>query len=170
MKRHKIIFYKTPIDNAQIDIIYREDTFWLSQKKLAELFGTQVPAINKHIKNILADEELDISTISKMEIVQQERTREVTRVVEHYNLDMIIAIKGLIERHEAMDMAGLQKSIDKFLDFNEYRVLENFGSISHQQAKQKAYNEYDKFKLIENKTYESDFDKSVKALLGKGKS
>jgi hypothetical protein len=98
MKRHKIIFYTTPVDNTHIDIIYDNETFWLSQKKLAELFGTQVPAINKHIKNILADEELDSSTISKMEIVQQEGSRQVTRSVEHYNLDFDKSVKALMAK------------------------------------------------------------------------
>ena len=116
MTRHKIIFYKTAISNSNIDIIYEEENFWLSQKKLAELFGTQVPAINKHIKNILEEEELTQSTISKLEIVQFEGTREVKREVEHYSLDMII---------------------------------------------------YDKFKLIQNKNYQSDFDDSIKELMSK---
>jgi hypothetical protein len=68
-----------------------------------------------------------------------------------------------------MDMIGLQKSIDKFLDFNEYEILEGFGNISSDRAKTKAHEEYSKFKAIENKTYESDFDKYTKKLLTKSK-
>jgi hypothetical protein len=56
------------------------------------LFDVNVPAINKHIKNILVDGELDSSTISKMETVQKEGKREVKREVEFYNLDMIISL------------------------------------------------------------------------------
>ena len=56
------------------------------------LFDVNVPAINKHIKNIFADGELDSSTISKMETVQKEGKREVKREVEFYNLDMIISL------------------------------------------------------------------------------
>lgn len=78
-------------------------------------------------------------------------------------------IEGLLEREVVLDMLGLQKSVDKFLDFNEYKVLDNLGSISQKQAKQKAEGEYDKFKVIQNKNYESDFDKSVKELMAKGK-
>ena len=68
------------------------ETIWANQKQIAELFGTQVPAINKHIQNILADEELNDATISKMEIVQKEGKRSVKRKVDFYNLDMIIAV------------------------------------------------------------------------------
>jgi hypothetical protein len=57
---------------------------------MALLFDVNVPTINKHIKNILADGELDRSTISKMETVQKEDKREVKREIEFYNLDMII--------------------------------------------------------------------------------
>ena len=59
---------------------------------MAELFSVQVPAIAKHISNILDDEELSISTISKMEIVQKEGNREVKRNIDFYNLDMVIAV------------------------------------------------------------------------------
>lgn len=70
-----------------------EDTMWLSQKQMAEIFEVEVPAINKHIKNIFESGELSgDSTISKMEIVQEEGTRQVTREIDLYNLDMIIAV------------------------------------------------------------------------------
>ena len=101
IQRNKIIFYKTPLTNINVDIIFKNETFWLSQKQLAVLFGTQVPAITKQIKNILSDEELDSSTISKMEIVQKEGDREVKRDVIYYNLDMIIAVGYRISSKEA---------------------------------------------------------------------
>ena len=79
--------------NGQIEFKDDENNeiLWASQKQLAELFDTKVPAINKHVKNIIKEDELDNSTISKMEIVQTEGTKKVKRVVEFYNLDMIIA-------------------------------------------------------------------------------
>ena len=101
IQRNKIIFYKTPLTNINVDIIFKNETFWLSQKQLAVLFGTQVPAITKQIKNILSDEELDSSTISKMEIVQKEGDREVKSDVIYYNLDMIIAVGYRISSKEA---------------------------------------------------------------------
>jgi len=87
-----IEIYQTPNGEIAFRGDLEHETIWANQKQIAELFGTKVPAINKHIKNILSEEELDSSTISKMETVQKEGKREVKRVVEFYNLDMIIAI------------------------------------------------------------------------------
>lgn len=101
MQRNKIIFYKTPLTNVNIDILYKDETFWLSQKQLLELFGTGIPAINKHIKNILEDNELTEATISKMEIVRQEGSITVTRNIEYYNLDMVIAVGYRVNSKEA---------------------------------------------------------------------
>jgi hypothetical protein len=65
----------------------------MSQKAIAELFDVQVPAIAKHLKNIYEEEELEqVATVSKKEIVQTEGQREVSRQIEFYNLDAIIAV------------------------------------------------------------------------------
>jgi hypothetical protein len=71
-------------------------------------------------------------------------------------------IEGQIERRKELTMQAFSKSVDKFLDFNDYKILDDFGNISQQQAKEKAYLEYDDF----NKTQKinSDFDKSIEYL------
>jgi hypothetical protein len=90
---NKIIFYQNQDSNVVIDVTYFEDNFWLTQKLIAQLFGVEVPAINKHLNNIFEENELNkAATISKMEIVQQEGNRQVKRQVEFYNLDAIIAV------------------------------------------------------------------------------
>jgi len=89
----EIVIYQTADNQTEIDIQIDGNTIWANQKQIAEVFGTEVPAINKHIKNILNTNELDVnSTVSKMEIVQKEGNREVKRTVEIYNLDMIISV------------------------------------------------------------------------------
>ena len=76
---------------VQIDAV--NETIWLSQKGMAELFGVSVPAINQHVKNIYEQEELkEDATIKKNLIVRQEGTRHVSREVVMYNLDVIIAV------------------------------------------------------------------------------
>lgn len=65
-----IIIYKDINGEIMLDVSLEDDTVWLSQKQMALLFDVNVPAINKHIKNILADGELNSSTISKMKTVQ----------------------------------------------------------------------------------------------------
>ena len=69
------------------------ETVWLSQKLMAELYGVSTPTINEHISNIYDDEELlPEATIRKFRIVQMEGSREVGRLIDHYNLEMIIAV------------------------------------------------------------------------------
>ena len=82
-------------DSMEIDVTVSplEDTVWLSQEQMALLFNVNVPAVNKHIKNIISENELDEgSTVSKMEIVRYEGNRRVKRNINIYNLDMIISV------------------------------------------------------------------------------
>jgi hypothetical protein len=87
---------------VKIEVIFNDETFWLTQKRMAELFGVEVPAINKHLSNIYETGELDEkATISILETVQQEGTRMVKRNVEFYNLDAIIAVGYRVNSHQA---------------------------------------------------------------------
>jgi prophage maintenance system killer protein/prophage antirepressor-like protein len=92
MTKDEIIIYKNEEGLPVIEVAIRNETLWLTQKQIADIFGTQVPAINKHIKNIYQDKELDKTTISKMEIVRVEGVRNVKRTVDIYSLDMVLSI------------------------------------------------------------------------------
>ena len=72
-------------------------------------------------------------------------------------------IEGIIERRNSFTMESFAESVNKFLAFNEYRILEGYGTVSRKQAEQKAYAEYDKFNKQQH--IESDFDREVKKLL-----
>ncbi|MCB8931606.1 MAG: virulence RhuM family protein [Bacteroidetes bacterium] len=330
-----IILYSSPEGNVRVEVMYSGETFWLTQKRMAELFGVAVPAVSKHLANIFESGELvQEATVSILEIVQQEGSRNVTRKMEFYNLDAIIAvgyrvnsrqatqfriwathtlrefiIKGFVldderlkqgkrfgkdyfdellerireiraserrfyqkitdiyeqcsidynkdaeitqtffktvqnklhwaitgktaaqiiaERAKAsepnmglqtwknapkgkilktdvsiaknyliekeikdlervvtmyldyaenqaarqipMKMADWVQKIDAFLQFNEYKILKDAGKVSHDIAKKLAEKEYEKFRVIQDKTFESDFDKQVKSLKRKMKS
>lgn len=83
----QFLLYTAPDGAVKVDVFFKNETVWLTQKALAELFAVKVPAINKHLKNIFESGELNReATISKMEIVRSEGGREV----EFYNLDAII--------------------------------------------------------------------------------
>jgi hypothetical protein len=89
----KIVLYNTPDGHVYVDVVFKDETYWMTQKSIAEMFNVNIPAISKHLKNIFDEEELTPdSTISKMEIVQIEGEREVTRTLDFYSLDVIIAI------------------------------------------------------------------------------
>ena len=89
MKESSIIFYTSPEGNIQIEVIYNDETFWLTQKRMAELFHVAVPAISKHLKNIFESGELnESSVISKMETTAGDGKSYLT---SFYNLDAVIA-------------------------------------------------------------------------------
>lgn len=102
MEKFEIIFYTGPDENKSIEIHYQDETFWLTQKKLSELFNVEVHTINYHLKEIFNSGELESgSTIRKFRIVQTEGQREVSRNVEFYNLDAIIAVGYRVNSIEA---------------------------------------------------------------------
>ena len=89
----EFLVYKSADEDITVNAIVKDETIWLSQKAMAELFDVEVPAISKHISNIYAEGELNQeATVSKMEIVQQEGTRQVKRNLDFYNLDVIISV------------------------------------------------------------------------------
>jgi hypothetical protein len=325
-----IIFYSSPEGDVRVEVFYNDETFWLSQKRMAELFGVESHTITYHLKEIFKSGELiEEATTRKIRVVQKEGKREVTREIDFYSLDAIIAvgyrvnsfqatrfriwatntlkeyiIKGfvldderlkqgkrfgkdyfdeLLERireiraserrfyQKIMDIyqqcsidyerdaeitrtffktvqnklhwaitgktaaeivkdradaakpnMGLQtwknapdgkilksdvsiaknyliekeirdlervvtmyldyaenqaskqipmkmedwiRKLDAFLQFNEYQILTNAGRVSNEVAKSTAETEYDKFRVIQDRTFESDFDKEVKKML-----
>ena len=327
----EFLLYTAPNGAIKVEVLLNNETIWLTQKRMAELFGVGVAAISKHLDNIYASGELQReATLSILETVQQEGARRVARKLEYFNLDAVISvgyrvnsaqatqfriwatqlikeyiIKGfamdderlkngrffgqdyfrellervrsiraserriyqqitdifaecsidydpksettrlfyahvqdkfhfaitgqtaaeiisrqadaskplmglstyknapagrvlksdtlvaknylseadikkleravaaffdyierIIEQRTTFTMAAFAESVDKFLAFNEYRILEGYGSISREQAEQKALAEYEKFN--KQQRIESDFDRQVKKLLNKG--
>ncbi|MEI6387869.1 MAG: virulence RhuM family protein [Spirochaetota bacterium] len=85
-------FFTAEDGKTGISVRFEGETVWLSQKGLAELFQVSVPTVNEHLRGIQADEECNPATIRNFRIVQSEGARQVSRVVEHYNLEMILAV------------------------------------------------------------------------------
>ena len=87
------LLYKSPDGEIKVEVFLWNETIWLTQKRMGELFGVKVPAISKHLNNIYAERELvRLSTVSILETVREEGDRKVKRNVEYYNLDAIIAV------------------------------------------------------------------------------
>ncbi|HLO89739.1 MAG TPA: RhuM family protein [Lentimicrobium sp.] len=102
MEKFEIILYSSPEGNSTVEVYFEEETFWLSQKKMSDLFNVNVKTINEHFKNIYSSNELnENSTIRKFRIVQTEGQRNVEREIEFYNLDAIIAIGYRVNSIEA---------------------------------------------------------------------
>ncbi len=136
-QNNEIIFYNTPNGSVKVAVLIQGETLWLSQAKLALLFGVQRPAITKHLKNIFDSGELiENAVCSKMEHTADD--------------GKVMYMKNWIDK------------LDAFLQFNEKEVLQNVGKISNELAIEKAEKEFEKYKAIESKNYESDFDKMLK--------
>ena len=209
-KQMEMVLYRTEDDNVTVSALIKDETIWITQKAMAELFGVQTPAISKHLKNIFEQGELrEEVVVSKMEIPtphgaipgktaaeivynQADHTKENmglttwknapdgrilksdTPIAKNYldekqirQLERAVTgyfdyIEDLIERENVFTMEEFSKSVNEFLAFRRYDILKDNGRISHKQAVEKAYQEYDIF----NKTQliESDFDKMVKGL------
>jgi len=113
----QFLLYKSESGKVRVEVLLQEETIWLTQKALADLFQVGVPAIAKHIGNIYESHELtEDTTVSKMETVQQEGRRTVKR------------------------------------------------TVTALEAKLKAESEFDKFRIIQDQIYESDFDKEIEKL------
>lgn len=92
-EQNKIVLYTTESGNVSVDVYFENETFWLTQKSMAELFDCTADNISLHLKNIYAENELNVhSTAEKFPVVRREGERDVRREVTFYNLDAIIAV------------------------------------------------------------------------------
>ncbi len=99
---NEILLYTTPDGAVRVDVLYEDESFWLNQKKMAELFGVNLRTVNEHLKNVYITNELnELATIRKFRIVQIEGKREVVREVDFYNLDAIIAVGYRVNSYQA---------------------------------------------------------------------
>ena len=245
-KQMEMVLYRTEDDNVTVSALIKDETIWLTQKAMAELFGIDKSGISRHLAKIFESGELDEGVVvakiatttqhgamqDKTQTIQATRFRIwATGILKEYMIkgfamdderlkqgktaaeivynqadhtkenmglttwenapdvrilksDTPIAknyldekqirqleravtgyfdyIEDLIERENVFTMEEFSKSVNEFLAFRRYDILKDNGRISHKQAVEKAYQEYDIF----NKTQpiESDFDKIVKGL------
>jgi len=188
-KGSQIIIFTTADEKISVDVFLGEETVWLTQQQIADLFGVTRTGIVEHIGNIYGEGELvPEATCRDFRQVRMEGSREVSRSIPHYNLDMIISV-GYNE------LQRLNLLVSQFLDFAEFQALEQTsmtmadwiaalnnqisslnrkslqgkGKISHNQAIEKAEKELEIYRMQEMKKLESDFDHAVKQLEKKRK-
>ncbi|HBY20180.1 MAG: hypothetical protein A2Y24_02030 [Clostridiales bacterium GWE2_32_10] len=132
---NEVVLYKTEDGQINFEVKIVDETVWLSQKQMAELFEINIPAISKHIKNIYSTNELvqDL-TISKMETVRKEGNRNIVRWVDYYNLDMIIAIGYRVNSKTATEFrkwatSTLKQHIIEGYTINEKRLKQRLDKL-----------------------------------------
>jgi hypothetical protein len=108
-ENNQLTLFSSQDGNVTVDVKIGDETVWLTQKQIAELFGKATPTINEHIKNIYLEEELDErSTIRKFRIVQSEGDRTISRDIDHYNLDMIISVGYRVKSKRGIELLILK--------------------------------------------------------------
>lgn len=138
-----IIIYQTDDGLTKVDVRVENETVWLSQQQMAELFDTTKQNISLHIKKIFEEEELyENSTVKEFLTVQKEGNRKVERKVKYYNLDMILSSTG-------------------------EKVLIGAGNVSHDQAIKKAKSEYKKYQVKTISPVEEEYLKALKEINNK---
>ena len=92
-KNDNIIIFETEDRKISVDVRFGEESAWLNLDQMAELFERDKSTISRHIKNVFEEGELELSaTVAKYATVQMEGTRQVERLIEYYNLDVIISV------------------------------------------------------------------------------
>ncbi len=102
MDKSDIILYTTPEGSVKVEVILQDETVWLSQKAMGELFGVAKSTISEHLSNVYESGELKKdSTVRKIRTVQKEGKREISRLLEFYNLDAIISVGYRVNSSQA---------------------------------------------------------------------
>ena len=133
--RGEIIFYTAPDGAAKVEVFFEDETFWLTQRRMSELFGVEIQTVNYHLKEVFDSAELDpMATIRRIRRVQVEGGREVERDLDHYSLDAIIAVGYRVNSKQATQFriwatATLKEFVIKgfVLDDERLKLNKRFG-------------------------------------------
>ncbi len=167
MKPVKNILLFNAAADRQVSVHFNQGTFWLTQKAMALLFGVNVPAVSKHLKNIFETGELgESAVVSKMEITADDGKNYQT---QFYRLEAVLAVGYRVNSVQATDFRKwATQTLNEFiikgfvLDDERLKQGKNLGSITMLEAKLKAEGEFEKYRVIQDRDYESDFDKLIK--------
>ena len=155
-------------DKNSVEVRYEDENIWITQKMLAVLYEVETNTINYHIKKIFEDSELqEDSTIRKFRIVQNEGSRQVSRDVDHYNLQMIIAVgfaENMANRHIPLTMEDWEKRLNGFIEMFEYGLLLDAGKVTAEIAKLHAETEFEKYRIVQDRLFMSDYDRFIEEL------
>lgn len=127
--------YQNDDGSLQLNVQLQQETFWLSQAQMAQLFATSADNIGLHIKNIFKSQELDeTATTEDFSVVRQEGQRQVTRKLKHYNLDVIISVGHRVNslnatRFRQWATATLKQHLLQGYSLNQQRLSQNAAEL-----------------------------------------
>lgn len=156
-------------DKESIEMRYEDENIWLTQKMMAVLYDVRLATINEHIKKIYSDGELtEESTIRKFRIVQNEGNRQVGRDINHYNLQLIIAVGFKVNNERAVQFRKWANSIIKDYTIQGWVMdeerLKNDGSVLTKEYFEKQLEKIREIRLSERKFYQKITDIYATAL------
>lgn len=150
-------------NESRVEVRYQDENIWLTQKMLATLYNVEVSTINEHIKKIYSDNELtEEATIRKFLIVQDEGGRKVSREVNHYNLQMIIAVGFKVNNEKAVHFRKWANSIIKDYTIQGWVMdderLKNGGTVLTKDYFEKQLEKIREIRLSERRFYQKITD------------
>lgn len=173
----QFLLYTAPDGAVRVEVYFKDETVWLTQKALAELFGVKRPAVTKHLSNIFASGELAENSVCS--ILEHTAGDGKTYKAQYYNLDAHVKELNRIvsayldlaenraERGIVTRMSEWAEFLNRFLELSNYPILQDKGKVSALEAKLKAEGEYEVFRQRQDREYISDFDREIKRLEGK---
>ncbi|MDR1635645.1 MAG: virulence RhuM family protein [Bifidobacteriaceae bacterium] len=145
-----------------IEARFQDQTVWLTQPLMAELFGTTQQNISQHLHSVYGDGELDEEATHKDFLsVRQEGDRQVRRTVGYYNLDAIISVGYRVNSRRATQFRqwATAARLDAYLDVAMRAVLRDEGRVSMNQAQAHALSEWERYRVVQDQLFASDFDR-----------
>ena len=133
MRENEIVLYQ-PNDTIHLEVRLEEDTVWLNRNQMAVLFGRDVKTIGKHIKNALREELKGVATVANFAIVQNEGGRSVVRVVEFYNLDMVLSVGYRVKSSQGILFRQWANTVLKDYLLKGYSINQRFERLEHRMS------------------------------------
>lgn len=155
----EFLIFTTQASESGIEVRFQDETIWLSQKMMAVLFDCTTDNISLHLKNIFKTGELNVDSVTEDFSVTADDGKNYK--TKHYNLDYA---ETQAERNIPMTMSDWAGKLNAFLQFNEKEILGNAGKVSQAIAKEFAESEFEKYRIVQDRLFESDFDKAIKMI------
>jgi hypothetical protein len=160
----EMVVYQSQDGTTRVECRFADETLWLSQSLIAELFQTTPQNVTQHLRSIFREGELNPEATCKDFLqVRQEGERKVRRQVKHYNLDAILAVGYRVQ----VFLQDWDARLDEFLRFNERDVLADKGAITKVAADSKALAEYEVFAARRRTLLEAEGERAQRSALEK---
>jgi hypothetical protein len=152
-----------------VEAVYADENIWLTQKMMGVLYDVNVRTVNEHLKKIFADSELqEDSVIRKFRItavdgknyLTENEMAQLTRLVNAY-LDVA---EDMALRKIPITMQDWETRLNKFIEATDRKILQDAGRVTAEIAKAHTESEFEKYRIIQDRLFESDFDRLMKQI------